>query len=197
MSDDENWNKNEYYAKGDDSDYVEEEKEAVRVQNLRLKRLIDQNLIPTIEIEKNNDTNIFEGKSKNDILNDLLGDDYVLPKIKKEKELIVKSLKKEKKTINKKIENKLEDKKLKGIKIMIDKNRQMIEKANRDLARGRGMFRKRKAKQGNSKLMNKLKFQKKEKIRKNYVKEYTEKPLVYTGEATGIRRDLNRSTKIN
>ena len=33
--------------------------------------------------------------------------------------------------------------------------------------------------------------------RKNDVKIYTGKPDVYTGEATGLRRDLSRSTKIS
>lgn len=76
------------------------------------------------------------------------------------------------------------------------KNKFAIEKANKELAKGKGMYRKRKQKQGNARLMNKLKFQKKDKIRKRYVQEFTEAPLVYTGQATGIRRDLSRSVKI-
>ena len=83
-----------------------------------------------------------------------------------------------------------------GKKTQNDKNEQMIKNANKTLAQGKGMFRKRKEKSGNAKLMNKIKFQKKDKIRKNMVKEFTEKPLVYTGEATGIRRDLSRSKKL-
>ena len=45
--------------------------------------------------------------------------------------------------------------------------------------------------------MNKEKFTKKERIRKNFVKTYEGKPERYAGEATGIRRDLIKSTKIN
>lgn len=82
-----------------------------------------------------------------------------------------------------------------SFKTMESKNKLAADKANKELARGRGMYRKRKAKQGNAKLMNKIKFEKKDKVRKRYVKEFTEAPLVYTGESTGIRRDLSRSIK--
>lgn len=80
-------------------------------------------------------------------------------------------------------------------KIKEEKNRKGIEKANKELAKGRGLYRKRKAKQGNSKLMNKMKFEKKSKIRKRYVKEFTEAPINYTGQSTGVRRDLVRAVK--
>ena len=68
--------------------------------------------------------------------------------------------------------------------------------ANDNLLKARGLYRKRKRYQGNAKLHNREKFEKKQKIRKNMVKEYEGKPEVYGGEVTGIRRDLIRSTKI-
>ena len=100
-------------------------------------------------------------------------------KIKKEKELL---------DIQKK-ENEKKD---------IDmKNNFAIRKANKEVLKARGIYRKRKRYQGNAKLMNREKFYKKEKQRKNMVKDYVGKPDVYSGEATGIRRDLIRSTKIH
>ena len=67
--------------------------------------------------------------------------------------------------------------------------------ANKNMLKSRGIYRKRKQYQGNAKLHNREKYMKKEKLRKNMVKEYTSKPDVYIGETTGIRRDLIRSTK--
>ena len=78
-----------------------------------------------------------------------------------------------------------------------NKNDLAVRKANKEVLKARGIYRKRKRYQGNAKLMNRKKFYKKEKLRKNMVKEYVGKPDVYTGEATGIRRDLVRSTKIH
>jgi U3 small nucleolar RNA-associated protein 3 len=78
-----------------------------------------------------------------------------------------------------------------------NKNRKGIRVVNENILKARGIYRRRKNYQGNAKLVNREKFAKKEKIRKNYVKEYTDKPDVYGGEATGIRRDLIRSTKIS
>ena len=72
-----------------------------------------------------------------------------------------------------------------------------IRKANKEVLKARGIYRKRKKYQGNAKLMNREKFYKKEKERRKMVKEYEGKPDVYMGEATGIRRDLIRSTKIH
>lgn len=80
-------------------------------------------------------------------------------------------------------------------KIMEEKNELAIKKANKDLAKGRGMYRKRKAKQGNAKLMNKMKFEKKQKVRNRYVKEFKGAPLVNEMHGTGVRADLSRSTK--
>ena len=77
------------------------------------------------------------------------------------------------------------------------KNNFAIRKANKEVLTARGIYRKRKRYQGNAKLMNREKFYKKEKERRRNVKEYVGKPDVYTGEATGIRRDLIRSTKIH
>jgi U3 small nucleolar RNA-associated protein 3 len=69
--------------------------------------------------------------------------------------------------------------------------------ANDNLIKSRGLYRKRPKYQGNAKLHNREKFFKKEKVRKNYVKEYTGKPLKYGGELTGIRDDLLRGTKLH
>ena len=77
------------------------------------------------------------------------------------------------------------------------KNDFAIRKANKEVLKARGIYRKRKKYQGNAKLMNREKFYKKEKERRRYVKDYVGKPDVYMGEATGIRRDLIRSTKIH
>ena len=77
------------------------------------------------------------------------------------------------------------------------KNDFAIRKANKEVLKARGIYRKRKKYQGNAKLMNSEKFYKKEKKKKKMVKEYEGKPDVYMGEATGIRRDLVRSTKIH
>ena len=99
-------------------------------------------------------------------------------------------LNKEKELLNKKKEE--NDKK------EIDKKNDFaIRKANKEVLKARGIYRKRKKYQGNAKLMNREKFYKKEKQRKKMVKEYQGKPDVYMGEATGIRRDLIRSTKIH
>jgi hypothetical protein len=77
-----------------------------------------------------------------------------------------------------------------------NKNKKGIRLVNENILKARGIYRKSKNYQGNAKLVNREKFAKKQKIRKNYVKEYEGKPEVYGGEATGIRRDLIRSTKI-
>ena len=77
------------------------------------------------------------------------------------------------------------------------KNNLAIRKANKQVLEAKGITRKRKRYQGNAKLMNREKFYKKEKQRQKMVKDYIGKPDVYTGEATGIRRDLIRSTKIH
>jgi len=75
------------------------------------------------------------------------------------------------------------------------KNKMGQRLANDKVLKSKGLFRKRKQYQGNAKLHLREKFHKKEKIRKNFVKEYEGKPEVYGGEVTGIRRDLIRSTK--
>ena len=77
------------------------------------------------------------------------------------------------------------------------KNDFAIRKANKEVLKARGIYRKRKKYQGNAKLMNREKFYKKEKERRKIIKEYEGTPEVYMGEATGIRRDLVRSTKIH
>ena len=77
------------------------------------------------------------------------------------------------------------------------KNDFAIRKANKEVLKARGIYRKRKKYQGNAKLMNREKFYKKEKERRKMIKEYEGKPEVYMGEATGIRRDLVCSAKIH
>ena len=71
-----------------------------------------------------------------------------------------------------------------------------IRKANKEVLKARGIYRKRKQYQGNAKIMNRLKYYKKQKLRSKMVKEYEGKPDVYSGEATGIRRDYIRSRQI-
>lgn len=67
--------------------------------------------------------------------------------------------------------------------------------ANEQILKARGIYRKRKKWQGNTKLHLREKYTKKQKERKNMVRLYEGKPEVYGGEITGIRRDLVRSTK--
>ena len=131
----------------------------------------------------NNDSFDKEEDNKND--DDESEDSFIkeqyksFNKLKKEKELLdIKNKENEKKEIDM-------------------KNNFAIRKANKEVLTARGIYRKRKRYQGNAKLMNREKFYKKEKERRRNVKEYVGKPDVYTGEATGIRRDLIRSTKIH
>lgn len=216
MSDSENekWDKKDVYMKGNDSDFIEDEKEAVEIQTKRLNRLISKNLVSIKDdihpsddyiLNKNIETKqVVKGENKEEIFNNFL-DDLENNKMINNNMVVSQKNSKKRKEDKLNINNKVVlsnkqlpvylDKKENGLKIMNEKNRQMILKANKELAKGRGMYRKRKRKQGNARLMNKIKFQSKEKKRRNYVKEYTEKPLAYTGEATGIRRDLVRSVK--
>ena len=131
----------------------------------------------------NNDSFDKEEDNKND--DDESEDSFIkeqyksFNKLKKEKELLdIKNKENEEKEIDM-------------------KNNFAIRKANKEVLTARGIYRKRKRYQGNAKLMNREKFYKKEKERRRNVKEYVGKPDVYTGEATGIRRDLVRSTKIH
>ena len=64
------------------------------------------------------------------------------------------------------------------------------------MIKARGIYRKRKQYAGNAKVANREKYYKKQKEYKKMVKQYEGKPDVYGGEATGIRRDLVRSTLI-
>jgi len=139
--------------------------------------------------------NIDKLVSKLEELQDLEDEEEIVEESEEEEDFYY--LKKKKKHTNEEPEITVSNKIKSQKEIMDKKNQDMITNANKALAAGKGMYRKRKRKQGNAKLMNKMKYQKKEKIRKNYVKEFTEKPLVYTGEATGIRRDLVRSTKLS
>lgn len=256
--------KNEYYARGEDSDFIEEEKEAIAIQNKRLQRMIDLNLVENNnKLENSDDENKSDSsisynkfkdtknnkksikdiiKNKGNLINNLLSDSEDEKKnsnnnnknnkkdksnnnlLKQKRSKVVESESEPEPESDNYSDNDEEydsneeeveedvvvnsrksnlkgnfsnEKYANGMKIKEQKNKQMIENANKALAKGRGIYRKRKAKQGNARLMNKLKYQKKEKIRKNYVKEFTEAPLVYTGEATGIRRDLSRSIKLN
>ena len=89
----------------------------------------------------------------------------------------------------------VENNKIRKQEEIVFKNDMGTRLANKNMLKSRGLYRKRKQHQGNSKLHNREKFFKKEKLRKNMVKTYEGKPEVYMGETTGIRRDLIRSTK--
>jgi hypothetical protein len=134
-----------------------------------------------------NEVKLLGKKTKPNVTNILdinLGDyiNHCQSKITDLKEKKVKLVEKESKTLKAKVN---------------DKNAKGVRLANENILKAKGIYRKRKNYQGNAKLMNREKFAKKQKIRKNYVKEYEGKPEVYGGEATGIRRDLIRSTKIS
>ena len=106
--------------------------------------------------------------------------EYVTENISEEKNSINQTLK-EISEINKKMEE-------------IDKKEESgIKRANKEVLKARGIYRKRKKYQGNAKLANREKYYKKMKQRKNFVKNYEGKPDVYSGEETGLRRDLIRS----
>ena len=130
-----------------------------------------------VEINSESDKSIDENSNSDD---SFIKEQYKsFNKLNKEKELLDKEKEnQEKKEIEK-------------------KNDFAIRKANKEVLKARGIYRKRKKYQGNAKLMNREKFYKKEKERRKLVKEYEGKPDVYMGEATGIRRDLIRSTKIH
>jgi len=136
-------------------------------------------------IDINNNDSFDKEEDNKNVDNDESEDSFIkeqyksFNKLKKEKELLdIKNKENEKKEIDM-------------------KNNFAIRKANKEVLTARGIYRKRKRYQGNAKLMNREKFYKKEKERRRNVKEYVGKPDVYTGEATGIRRDLIRSTKIH
>ena len=139
------------------------------------------------EIDKKANEN-FEINSENDKSNDenSNSDDSFI----KEQYKSFNKLNKEKELLDKEKENQEK-------KEIEKKNDFAIRKANKEVLKARGIYRKRKKYQGNAKLMNREKFYKKEKERRKLVKEYEGKPDVYMGEATGIRRDLIRSTKIH
>ena len=139
------------------------------------------------EIDKKANEN-FEINSESDKSNDenSNSDDSFI----KEQYKSFNKLNKEKELLDKEKENQEE-------KEIEKKNDFAIRKANKEVLKARGIYRKRKKYQGNAKLMNREKFYKKEKERRKLVKEYEGKPDVYMGEATGIRRDLIRSTKIH
>ena len=139
------------------------------------------------EIDKKANEN-FEINSESDKSNDKNSnsDDSFI----KEQYKSFNKLNKEKKLLDKEKENQVK-------KEIEKKNDFAIRKANKEVLKARGIYRKRKKYQGNAKLMNREKFYKKEKERRKLVKEYEGKPDVYMGEATGIRRDLIRSTKIH
>ena len=194
--------------KEEEEEEEDNEEEEIEKENQKVKKnLISNNLIGNIndpvkkpsflnkkkkrentdkEIDLKDNDNFDNEEEKSEEENDneeeedsLIKEQYKsFNKLKKEKELLDKKKKEdEEKDIEK-------------------KNDFAIRKANKEVLKARGIYRKRKRYQGNAKLMNREKFYKKEKERKKYVKEYAGKPDVYTGEATGIRRDLIRSTKI-
>jgi len=128
--------------------------------------------------KKNQNIDLIENKNNKDI------DKFVQENIEK-----LQALKEKKEKLAENI-------KIKNDKEHTDKIEMGIRLANKNLLKSRGIYRKRKQYQGNAKVHNREKYLKKQKLRKNMVKEYDGKPDVYIGETTGIRRDLIRSTKI-
>lgn len=114
-----------------------------------------------------------------------------------EEDNFVKNQMSEYNKLKKKKEDNIKKHKTKLIKEIEKKNELGTRKANKEVLKARGIYRKRKQYKGNAKVSNREKYMKKEKERKKMVKEYVGKPDVYMGEATGIRRNYIRSTKIN
>jgi len=130
----------------------------------------------------------FDAKGKEGISNNNNDINAAMEEIAKSNYNKLKEIKEKKNRIMEKNKNKIEEEHL-------DKIEKGERLANKNMLKSRGIYRKRKQYQGNAKVHNREKFMKKEKIRKNMVKEYSSKPDVYIGETTGIRRDLIRSTK--
>ena len=140
--------------------------------------------------EKNNNKEIDKKANENFDINSESDESMEEDSFIKEQYKSFNKLNKEKELLDKKKEE--------NEKKEIDKKNDLaIRKANKEVLKARGIYRKRKKYQGNAKLMHREKFYKKEKKRRKLVKEYEGKPDVYMGEATGIRRDLIRSTKIH
>jgi hypothetical protein len=93
-------------------------------------------------------------------------------------------------------EKHLIDKKVKLAQEIENKNQKGQHLSNDKVLKAKGITRKRPKWKGNAKLNNRFKFDRKQKLRKQMVKEYKGKPEVYGGESHGIRRDLIQSTKI-
>ena len=153
--------------------FLSKKKRREEKENKEIDKKANENFEINSESDKSNDENSNSDDS-------FIKEQYKsFNKLNKEKELLDKEKEnQEKKEIEK-------------------KNEFAIRKANKEVLKARGIYRKRKKYQGNAKLMNREKFYKKEKERRKLVKEYEGKPDVYMGEATGIRRDLIRSTKIH
>ena len=153
--------------------FLSKKKRREEKENKEIDKKANENFEINSESDKSNDENSNSDDS-------FIKEQYKsFNKLNKEKELLDKEKEnQEKKEIEK-------------------KNDFAIRKANKEVLKARGIYRKRKKYQGNAKLMNREKFYKKEKERRKLVKEYEGKPDVYMGEATGIRRDLIRSTKIH
>lgn len=169
------------------------------------------NLLKTLDENKNKEdleeesSQIEEGEemeedsSKNEELEEMSSDDVEEQKFlnKKRTNDYIEETKNKILQLKEKKSKKLEKENQKIMKEVENKNYLGQRLANENILKARGLYRKRKRYQGNAKLHLREKFYKKEKLRKNFVKEYTGKPEVYGGEATGIRRDLIRSTKIS
>ena len=86
-SEQEDWKKHELYAKDEDSDYVEEEKEARRLQDKSLARIIDLGLVEDADNQENSEEE--ENKAQN-ILDDSDDDNKLKFKLseKTKKELL-------------------------------------------------------------------------------------------------------------
>jgi U3 small nucleolar RNA-associated protein 3 len=171
-------NKEEDYESIEEEEQEEEENESVGEITKR----------NTLTNGKKQNNNLLGRKKKTD---DLLDDnDDIEDEFYKEN---VEKLNKAKEKLKEK--NKKKDDKLKAE--IAEKERLGQRVANENIIKSRGLYRKRKKYQGNAKLHLREKFFKKMNKRKNYVKEYSGKPLNYGGEATGIRDDLIRGTKLH
>ena len=161
-------------------------------------------------IEKSNDSTE-EIKSKLNKLMDLLKAKTIkdAQEIKKEKKMLKKKTKRDANENDfvsrqlkdfenmKKQKSEAEIQRLEKLKKEIDmKNELGVRRVNKEVLKARGIYRKRPQYKGNARLTNREKYYKKEKERNKAVKKYVGKPDVYMGEATGIRRDYVRSTKL-
>jgi hypothetical protein len=191
-----------------DEESFEKNEKIIKSNEKKIKRGIDQKEdYGSLEEDEEENESVEEITKKNTMANgkklnnNLLGrkkktDDLLLDDDDVEDEFFKENVEKLNKTKEKlKEKNKKKDDKLKAE--IAEKERLGQRVANENIIKSRGLYRKRKKYQGNAKLHLREKFFKKMNKRKNYVKEYSGKPLNYGGEATGIRDDLVRGTKLH